>query len=169
MNALLTEIIRLLKSTANDSTSVAELATIGILAAASHTISVIITGKSVKSSEPYSIIQALILTLLNILSLVIVIACSNVYIMPRISTWSFRGIVPAAMVLSSLLLVALIGCKLIHRTKFSKTLVTILVSMVCAAGAIYIARAGFTAARNSAASARKMHDRTSEQVDDLRP
>jgi hypothetical protein len=162
MNALYSEYINLLKLVAGDPSSTIEIASIWGLVFVSHTIAVIITGKSVQSSMAYSVPRAMIITLLSVSTLILALACSNLYIMPNIGNSSLRGIVPAMVLILTIAGNAGLACTCIHKTRYSKAIATILISVACAVGMAYITKEAFSGIRNAKASAIQMRNKTEE-------
>lgn len=158
MDALKIQFLELIRMPAGDPSSSPEVTTIWILALLANTAAVFIVGKNVRSAMADSIPKAAIITAVSAFSILAALAISSIYIMPKLGSSAIRGIVPAAMVTIAISGITAPACKWLHKTKYSKALVTVLVSLVCAVGAIYVTRSGFRGARRGKASAVKVKE-----------
>lgn len=162
MNPIIKECTRLISLPAGDPSSSTEIIVIWALALIAHTAGVIITGKSVRSTMAYSVPRALIITLLSIGSMILALAASNIYIIPLMGNSSLRGLAPAVMIIIAIAGIAGLTSQWIHKTKYSKALVTLLISIACAIAMAYATRSAFTGARRGKSSALQMKRSTEE-------
>ena len=160
MNTLLAETTRIARLLAGEPSSSVEVSTIWTAIFLVSTISIIIVGRTVRSTFGYSIPRAVILTTVNISVLLLSIAVANLHLIPAVNASSIRGIVPGGLVVVAVTGISAPMCRWLHKTKYSKALFTILLSIVFSAGVMFIIRSGFTGARNSKASADKIRSNT---------
>lgn len=160
MNELQSEVMKVLGQLATDPSSNIEIIIIclGILVTA--TIAVKVVGTAMKSMYGDSIPKAAIIAVSSAAILLLSVVAARLYIAPMAGQASTSLVMQGVVALIAVAGIASPLCLWLHETKYTKALITVLLSIVCCVLVVLVIRSSFVGIRNSKASALQMKSST---------